>query len=147
MAATATLTVVRTKQCLDLCWKYPLHDSDRSMFHCNHCDSKVFTSDCPSCGRTLHDVDDVASGFLEFLRTGQYKRPEPEPPRPFRQRLASYIHCDEADVMRGNDSTQSTMPLRVLTPIGPYHGPKPLWFIRFVLNRIHRLVSQSRRAT
>ena len=112
------------------------------MFHCRQCDTTVFLAECPACGR-MSDTDEIAAGFVEFLRTGKYERPEPDPPEPFRGRLASYLNCDESEVF-GKHSVQSTMPLQVLAPIGPYRGPKSRWLIRVILHRVHRLVSQTR---
>jgi hypothetical protein len=112
------------------------------MYRCPQCDVTVFTPACPSCGHAPDVSDEIASGFLEFLRAGNYERPEREPPRPYRQRLASFLHCEEAELMRGNEARTSKMPLRILAPFGPYRGVRPLWFFRMILRRIHRLISR-----
>ena len=112
------------------------------MFPCPKCDTVVVGDDCPWCGFTRREQDEIAAGFVEYLRTGRYERPQPNPPEPFRKRLASYLDCDESAVMV-DDPKRSRMHLRVLGPIGPYIGPKPSQFIRFVLHRIHRLVRLS----
>ena len=79
---------------------------------------------------------------MEFLRTGEQPELEPQPPAPFRQRLAAYAKCDESEVMV-NQPKHSSMQFRIFAPIGPYVGPKPVWFIRLLLTRIHRLVSNT----
>ncbi len=109
------------------------------MFHCPNCRKNVITPECSNCGYSQREADEIASGFLEFLRHGRYKRPEPKPPEPFRQRLATFVNCDESEVML-NKPWHSKMPLLILAPIGPYIGTKSKWFIRFILARIHRLV-------
>jgi len=110
------------------------------MFRCPTCHKEVVVAACPECRTTENDADFALKGFIEFLRTGRYVRPEPAPPQPFRQRLAAFVGCDESDVMRHHPK-QSSMPLRIFAPIGPYIGAKATWFIRWVLNRIHRAVS------
>lgn len=109
------------------------------MVRCQKCDLTVFTPRCPVCGRATNEQDEIAAGFLEFL-TGKCERPDPEPPRPYRQRLASFLQCDEADVMSGTYPHTSTMPLRIDAPMGPHRGTRPPWLIRFVLKRIRAFV-------
>ena len=114
------------------------------MVRCQQCDLTVFTPRCPICGRRTSERDEAAA-FLEFMRTGKVE--EPEPPKPYRQRLASYLHRDEADVMSGPYPHTSRMPLRIDAPMGPHRGTRPPWLIRFVLKRIQEFVRSHSQTT
>lgn len=69
--------------------------------------------------------------------------PEPEavPPPPYSERLARFLSRDvnDFDAARGTKQP-SQMEFWTAGPIGPRHDPKPAWFIRMILERIHRLV-------
>ena len=69
------------------------------MFICPTCNKSVFLSECAVCGHSESDTVDIAKEFVEFLRNGRYKRPAPEPPVPFRRRLASFVQCDESEAI------------------------------------------------
>ena len=109
------------------------------MYHCPTCHRDICASQCGVCGGTQSEAETIAREFVEFLRTGRYERPEPKPPAPFRKRLASFVGCEESDVMRHHPN-QSSMPLRIFAPIGPYIGAKATWFVRWILIRIRQAV-------
>lgn len=66
------------------------------------------------------------------------------PPSPYPQRLAHFLHCQEDDLKKKRPRPKSTMPFWSIRPLGTRHGPKPLWHIRMLLVRIHRLVRGGR---
>ena len=112
------------------------------MFHCPTCCKTVFLSECPDCGSVECEADEIAEGFVKFLRVGECPKSEPEPPAPFRRRLAAFVRREESDVML-RQPRKSTMPLHIFAPIGPYIGPKSRWFIKLLLTRIQYLVRGS----
>ena len=58
----------------------------------------------------------------------------------FAARLAVFISHAGMDPAHRITSLGSRMPLRVMTRIGPFHGPKPHWKIRELLEHIQQLV-------
>ena len=120
------------------------YSADRSaqMFQCHSCSTTVFTSECPICGFAPDNPNTVDDNFRGIDVNYRRRRPEPEPPLPYRQRLAQFCDCDESDVMQNRPNT-SSMPLRILTSIGPYIGPKSSKLIQYLLHRIRYLVGRS----
>lgn len=114
------------------------------MFKCRHCNYLVFSTTCPSCGRSREDhrEDQAVTGEVEYLPAVPVEASSHEPslPQPFRKRLAGYLHCDESEVMVAQEPLRSTMPLWMLYPLDRVHGPKPWWMIRRILERIQRSV-------
>jgi hypothetical protein len=62
------------------------------------------------------------------------------PPEDFHHRLAHYVHCDEAQLNEPGPPYESRMPFWSLVDFRSWHGPKPAWLIRQVLERIRACV-------
>jgi len=111
------------------------------MFQCSTCDTTVFTPECPRCGMPSSDSSVDVSDFCGIVVDQKRKRPDPQPPAPYRKRLAQFCECDEADVMLDRPKF-SSMPFKIFTSIGPYIGPKPSRVIRYLLHHIRHLVGR-----
>jgi hypothetical protein len=107
----------------------------------------VFAQKCPICGKSPRDSSDIAADLREARHAGQCEMREPPAPRPYRQRLASYLRREEADVFRSEDWRTSAAPLQVSAPLGPFRGTRPPWLIRFVLKRIRKYARLQRDET
>ena len=67
--------------------------------------------------------------------------PSPKtPPAPFDSRLARFLRCDESELRPERTGETSKMRFWRLVPPGRWHGPKPRWRIRYLLERIRTLV-------
>lgn len=64
----------------------------------------------------------------------------PVEPAPFGQRLARFLHCDESELQPSQRRPISTMAFWVARPFRYRVGPKPVWYIRRLLKRIHQQV-------
>lgn len=67
-------------------------------------------------------------------------RPAPRPPKPFEIRLAHYLHCEETELRETRVPPRSTMKFWIAFPLGSRYDGKPIWLIRSLLRRLHRLV-------
>ncbi|MCH8042793.1 MAG: hypothetical protein IID44_03650 [Planctomycetes bacterium] len=67
-------------------------------------------------------------------------RPPKVPPAPFDSRLAQFLGCDESELRPKRTGATSKMRFWSLLPLGSWHGPKPRWRIRHLLERIRTLV-------
>ena len=66
--------------------------------------------------------------------------PAPPPPTPFKKRLAQFLKCDENALDKRRADRGSKMKYWSAVSFGPRHDPKPTWWIRGILKRIHKLV-------
>ena len=67
-------------------------------------------------------------------------RPPKIPPAPFDSRLARFLGCAESELRPERTRVTSKMRFWSLVPFGHWHGPKPRWRIRYLLERIRMFV-------
>jgi hypothetical protein len=67
-----------------------------------------------------------------------------QPPAAFEHRLAAFLRCSEQELLRPRPRTQSKMPFWSIADVRSYVGPKPVWIIRRILERIRATMRRSR---
>lgn len=68
------------------------------------------------------------------------------PPKPFRIRLARFLGVAPSELTTDQSRAESKMPFWMAATVFARRGPKPLWLIRFLLDRIRRAVRGSKSA-
>ena len=71
---------------------------------------------------------------------GESTESSDNPPSPFASRLAQFLGCDESELQPARTKSTSKMRFWSLVSFGRWHGPKPRWRIRFLLERIRSRV-------
>jgi hypothetical protein len=106
--------------------------------------------DCSECGRpVVVTIPGRNAARLEMAAAAppssatDDRDVEPIPPVPFNTRLARFLHCSAETLGSPSARPISRMNFWSAGPFGPRCDPKPSWWIRLVLRRIHRLVRGS----